>query len=90
MLFELVVFGIILVAVGYWATMYTMGRRDDVIHGNFVQDEAAEPAPQMAARPQMPPLPARRPAPAAPRASRESLQSLLAVIKQDLKDAAQV
>ena len=93
MLFELVVLGIILVAIGYWATMYTMGRRDDVIHGNFVQDEAAEPAPPIAAR-QIPHrnvtrMPT-RPAAVAPRASRESLQSLLAVIKQDLKDAAQV
>jgi hypothetical protein len=90
MLLETVLLGVILVAIGYWATMYTMGRRDDVIHGKFVQDETAEPAPPVARTvTRMPPLPT-RPAPVAPHASRESLQSLLAVIKQDLKDAAQV
>ena len=75
-MFELGIFCVILLAVGYWATMWTMGRRDDVLHGKFVQ---AEPQAEPAAVP-----------PAAPRASTESLQTLLAVIKQDLKDAAQI
>ncbi|MFB9263706.1 hypothetical protein ACFFWD_11055 [Bradyrhizobium erythrophlei] len=61
-----------------------MGRRDDVLHGKFVQEEPGEEqALSVAAA-----APA-RPAPIAPRPSAESLQSLLAVIKQDLKDAAQ-
>ncbi|WP_063778854.1 hypothetical protein [Bradyrhizobium sp. LTSP857] len=33
---EIVVFCVILLAAGYWATMFLMGRRDDVIHGKFV------------------------------------------------------
>ena len=76
-MFELGILGVILLAVGYWATLWMAGRRDDVLHGKFVQMEpgaavnAVEPV-------------------AAPRASTESLQSLLAVIKQDLKDAAQM
>ena len=69
-------FCVILLAVGYWATIWAIGRRDDVLHGKFVE---AEPEAE----------PAAAPLPAAPRAS-ESLQTLLAVIKQDLKDAAQI
>lgn len=52
-MFELVVSGVILLAVGYWATMFAMGRRDDVLHGRFVQDEPeAEPVLSM---PSLPP-----------------------------------
>ena len=78
-MFELGILGVILLAVGYWATLWMAGRRDDVLHGKFVQVEpgaavrAAEPVPA--------PQPARR-------SSAESLQALLAVIKQDLKDVA--
>jgi hypothetical protein len=44
-MFELGIFCVILLAVGYWATMWTMGRRNDVLHGKFVQPEPqAEPA----------------------------------------------
>jgi hypothetical protein len=75
-MFELGILGIILLAIGYWATLFTMGRRDDVLHGNFVQ---VEPGAEPALAPSV-----------APRPSAESLQSLLAVIKQDLKDAAQM
>ena len=77
-MFELGILGIILLAVGYWATLWTMGRREDVLHGKFVEVEptlAAEPA---------------SPAQVAPRATAESLQSLLATIKRDLKDTAQM
>ncbi|WP_029078702.1 hypothetical protein [Bradyrhizobium sp. th.b2] len=85
MVFELIVSGGILLAVGYWATMFAMGRRDDVLHGKFVeQEEDAEPQ-----RRQMPPLTrARRVVQAAPQPSKDSLQALLTVIKQDLHDAA--
>ncbi|MCA6123652.1 hypothetical protein J6500_17365 [Bradyrhizobium sp. WSM 1704] len=95
MIFELIVLGVILLAVGYWATMFAMGRRDDVLHGHFVEDEPdAEPA-----RPVRPlatravprrPLPPARPVPAAQPSDQDSLQALLAVIKRDLKDAAQI
>lgn len=77
MVFEAIVFGVIVLAVGYWATMFVMGRRDDVLHGKFVEEEAAaEPARLM------------RHAPAAPRPNKDSLQALLTVIKRDLHDAA--
>ena len=33
---EISIFCVILLAAGYWAAMYFMGRRDDVIHGKFV------------------------------------------------------
>jgi hypothetical protein len=72
---ELGIVCFIVLAVGYWATLFAMGRRDDVLHGNFIQLELqAEPA-----------LPA-----AVPPAASESLQALLATIKRDLADAAQV
>jgi hypothetical protein len=75
-MFELIVFGVILLAIGYWTTLFVMGRREDVLHGQFVEAEPnaeyrADPAP-----------PARR------RADREALQSLFAAIKRDLKDVA--
>ncbi|WP_375781137.1 hypothetical protein ACE103_18120 [Bradyrhizobium sp. ma5] len=78
MIFEAIVFGVILLAVGYWATMFVMGRRDDVLHGKFVEDEpAAEPV-----RPtRVQPAPAAQP-------NKDALQALLTVIKQDLHDAA--
>ena len=36
---EIGIFSVILLAAGYWATMFVMGRRDDVIHGKFVHSE---------------------------------------------------
>ncbi|MGY3528089.1 hypothetical protein ACVILK_000116 [Bradyrhizobium embrapense] len=80
MVFEAIVVGVILLALGYWATMFVMGRRDDVLHGKFVADEpAAEP---------VRPKPRVQSAPAAPQPNKDSLQALLTVIKQDLHDAA--
>ena len=78
-MFELGILGVILLAVGYWATLWMAGRRDDVLHGKFVQVEPG------AAVPAVEPVPAPQPA---RRAGAESLQSLLAAIKQDLKDVA--
>jgi hypothetical protein len=81
-MFEIGIFCVILLAVGYWMTLWTMGRREDVLHGQFVQVEHhAEPAPAPAAAP--PPAP-----PAKPLANADALQSLLVSIKRDLKDAA--
>jgi len=61
-----------------------MGRREDVLHGKFVQQPdlatvKAEPAP---APPALTPV--------TRHASADSLQALLAAIKQDLKNAAQI
>lgn len=87
MLFELGILGFILLAVGYWATLFTMGRREDVLHGKFVELEPGNATVKAA----IPPEPAPAPWADTPpqRASTDSLQSLLAVIKQDLQDAAQ-
>ncbi|WP_284265807.1 hypothetical protein [Bradyrhizobium iriomotense] len=94
---EIGIFSVILLAAGYWATMFVMGRRDDVLHGKFVHsdDEAESTA---AAAPALPPFPARpvfpkRPAPrvvasGAQPVSSDALQSLLAALQQDLKDVA--
>ena len=95
---EIGIFCVILLAAGYWATMFIMGRRDDVIHGKFVHaEDEGEFTP--AARPAPPPFP-KRPVKAAQRAAVQSagteakpvnsaaLQSLLAAIQQDLKSVA--
>ena len=83
MMFELGIFCVIILAVGYWVTLWIMGRHDDVLHGDFVHTEAGpEAAPlNLPAPPALPP----------PQVdSTETLQSLLASIKRDLKDAAQI
>jgi hypothetical protein len=89
-MFELVISGIILLAIGYCATMFAMGRRDDVLHGDFVQDECETESVQPATAFTMPSPPPARPVPAEPQSSRDSLQALLTAIKQDLQDAAKI
>jgi hypothetical protein len=90
----------LLLAAGYWATLWIMGRREDVLHGQFVEfDEQDEPAVGMAgAARQLSPIPTRpkpaRPAPKppmipSPAPDGEALQSLLASIKRELKNASQ-
>ena len=85
MMFELSIFCVILIAVAYSATLWFMGRRADVLHGEFVHVErpAQERPPQPTLQPPAQPLP--RPA-----ANPERLQALLEVIKRDLNDAASV
>jgi hypothetical protein len=62
-------------------TLWTMGRREDVLHGQFVEVERhAEPVP----------APAAAPPPAKPLADAQALQSLLVSIKRELKDAARM
>ncbi|MDN3279398.1 hypothetical protein QWJ07_34385 [Frankia sp. RB7] len=96
---EIGIFCVILLAAGYWATMFVMGRRDDVIHGKFVrsEDEGVFTQAPMPARPPFPkrPVKAAQPAhvqpansPVAQPVSSEALQSLLAAIQQDLKSVA--
>jgi hypothetical protein len=131
-MFEIGVISIVVLAVGYWVTLWLMGRHDDVLHGDFVHDEdgknasapADRPFPSRPSFPPMPPFPAKpvvtqpsakpsaaqafavKPVPSkavqaqplaampasAPTLSERSdtLQSLLASIKQDLKDASQL
>jgi hypothetical protein len=84
-MFELSIFCVILIAVAYSATLWFMGRREDVLHGEFVHVErpAQEPPPQPTLQPPAQPLPH-------PPANPERLQALLEVIKRDLNDAASV
>jgi hypothetical protein len=81
-MFEIGIFCVILLAIGYWVALWLMGRHDDVLHGDFIRtDEGAEPAPMALPTPSLPQVRPDRSA---------SLQSLLASIKRDLKDAAQI
>ena len=89
----------LLLAFGYWATLWIMGRREDVLHGQFVEFEGEdELAPAMAAPAPLSPVPTRpKPAPAPkpviaaePAPDAEALRSLLASIKQELKNAAKI
>ena len=68
-MFEIGVFCVILFALAYWATLFIMGRRDDVLHGEFVEPEpesASAPvgAPLSAPEPTFPPKPVIAPQPA--------------------------
>jgi hypothetical protein len=95
---EISFFCVILLAAGYWAAMFLMGRRDDVIHGKFVhaEDGSDLAQPKLPAPPPFPKRPAQvaKPASVQPAkvdarpASSETLQSLLAAIQQDLKNVA--
>jgi len=83
-MFEIIVFCVILFAIGYSATLYIVGRRDDVLHGNFVEpqpEQTSMPATSVAtASPQVP----------AAKPGAHSLQSLLVCIQQDLKNASEI
>lgn len=35
-MFEIGVFSFIVLAIAYWTALWLMGRRDDVLHGHFV------------------------------------------------------
>jgi hypothetical protein len=122
-MFEIGVISIVVLAVGYWVTLWLMGRRDDVLHGDFVHEEdgartsaaPGQPFPSRSPFPAKPVFPAKpaltRPstvepsvikpvsAPAQPSAPvpvaalserSDTLQTLLASIKRDLKDASQL
>ena len=59
-MFEIIIFGVILLAISYWAVLWLMGRRADVLHGEYVEagaqaDEPARPIfPQPPAQPEKP------------------------------------
>ncbi len=48
-MFEISIFCVILLAISYWVVLFLMGRREDVLHGEFVKkadapaDEPARP-----------------------------------------------
>ncbi len=99
-MFEIGILVFLLLAFGYWATLWIMGRREDVLHGQFVEFEGEDelapsrwplPAPLSPVPTRPKPAPAPRPVIAAePAPDGEALQSLLASIKQELKTAAKI
>ena len=90
-MFEIGIFCVIFLAVSYWAVLWLMRRRDDVLHGEFVESEPHVEEPKRPIFPPRPTLPA-RPAEAAPEQPAfrpERLESLLNTIKQDLNHLVQ-
>jgi hypothetical protein len=94
-MFEIGIFCVIFLAVSYWAVLWLMGRRQDVLHGEFVESELPAEAP---VRPIFPKRPqdrtavAARPVEAAPEQPafrQERLESLLNTIKKDLDQLVQ-
>ena len=93
-MFEIGIFCVIFLAVAYWAVLWLMGRRGDVLHGEFVESEppAEEPVrPVFPKRPVQftPPERAVEAAPAQPPFRQERLKSLLNTIKRDLNQLVQ-
>jgi hypothetical protein len=76
-MFEIGIFCVVVLAIGYWVALWLMGRHDDVLHGDFVHVER---------RPEL--LPTR--SSGSHPGNEDTLQSLLASIKKDLRDAAQI
>jgi hypothetical protein len=89
-MFELAIVCVIFLALAYWAVLWVMGRRDDVLHGEFVEGElrADEPVrsvfPPRPAPVSTPEQPAGIALPEQPAFRQERLESLLKSIKQDL------
>jgi hypothetical protein len=65
-MFEIGVICIVVLAVGYWVTLWLMGRHEDVLHGDFIHaeqgTEAAVPPRVSGFFPVKPPFPVRPPA----------------------------
>ena len=94
-MFEVAIICVIALAIAYGVALWLMGRHDDVLHGDYVHPEqGAGPPPPTAPRfPKRPPPKRAAPVTASQVARTESsdtLQSLLATIKRDLKDASQL
>jgi hypothetical protein len=75
-MFEISISGIIVLAAAYWTMLWLMGRREDVLHGPFVE---GDPQPEEAAALSVPEQSRFKP---------ELLQSLLTSIKRDLDQLA--
>jgi len=60
-MFDIGIISIVVLAVGYWVTLWLMGRRDDVLHGDFVHAEERTKAPEISDQPvaDRPPFPSR-------------------------------
>jgi hypothetical protein len=51
-MFEIGIFSVIVLAVSYWAVLWVMGRREDVLHGEFVKADAQPGEPRRAVTPE--------------------------------------
>lgn len=56
-MFEIGIFGVIVLAVAYWTVLWLMGRREDVLHGEFVEGKAEPDEPVHAIAPEQQPRP---------------------------------
>ena len=69
-MFEISIFCVIVLAIAYWTALWFMGRRDDVLYGQFVNRDRPPAAPSGSHTAK----------------SANPLQSLLNSIEQDLKE----
>ena len=76
-MFEVAVFCILVIASAYWAFLWRMGRRDDVLHGEFI-------APFSSSSPFSSPGPFSNQSPASTLDIEVSVKSLLRTIERDL------
>ena len=53
-MFEISIFCVILLAISYWAVLWVMGRREDVLHGEFVEAGAQAEEPVRSVFPERP------------------------------------
>jgi len=65
-MFEISIFCVILLAISYWAVLWVMGRREDVLHGEFVEAGAQAEEPVRSVFPDRSVFPARPVQPALP------------------------
>jgi hypothetical protein len=65
-MFEIGVICIVVLAVGYWVTLWLMGRHEDVLHGDFIHaepgDDTANALPGQTFPGNPPPFPVKPPA----------------------------
>ena len=80
-MFEISIFCVILLAVSYWAVLWLMGRREDVLHGEFVEAGAEEPV--QSVFPDRPAIPER----AAPRPTVAKPPKQTAILEQPVRAA---
>jgi hypothetical protein len=73
---EISISSVIVLAAAYWTALWLMGRREDVLHGQFVEGDPQPEEPMALSVGEQPPF---RP---------ELLQSLLTSIKRDLDQLA--
>jgi len=66
-MFEISIFCVILLAISYWAVLWLMGRREDVLHGEFVEAGAQPEEPVRPVFPDRPDLPERAVRPVFPK-----------------------